>query len=54
MQLCVVWRVNLRWRILEICEKNPWVIQMLRLGRHVVLLCFIIDKFDATDVSDIE
>ena len=37
-QLCVVWRVNPRWRILEIGEKTPWVLQLVRQGRHVVLL----------------
>ena len=54
MQLCVVWRVNPKWRNLKICENNPWVIQMVRHGRHVMLLGFSIDKFDGADVGDVE
>ena len=53
MQLCVVWRVNQRRRILEICENNPWVIQMVRHGRHLMLLSFVKDKFDGANIGDV-
>ena len=50
----VVWRVNPRWRILEIGEKTPWVLQLVGHDRHVVLLGLGIDKFDAIDAGDVE
>ena len=53
----IFWRVNPKWKILEVVGKTPWVLQLIGYGKHVVILNLGIDKFDdfgAIDDGDVE